>query len=101
MTARTAGDEAGGGVGKRGTIRKAYYVCHACVRAIRAVLNDSNPKRVKGVVLPAVIDGIRVDARDRIEPIFRVPAVRIESGFMELAGLEPATSWVRSRRSPN
>src|SRR6187551_12368 len=22
-------------------------------------------------------------------------------GFMELAGLEPATSWVRSRRSPN
>jgi hypothetical protein len=29
-----------------------------------------------------MIDGIRVDARDQIEPTFRVPAVRIESGFM-------------------
>jgi hypothetical protein len=44
------------------------------------------PKRVKGV-LQAMIDGIRVDARDRIEPTFRVPAVRIESGFMVLVGL--------------
>jgi hypothetical protein len=26
---------------------------------------------------------------------------RAEHGLMELAGLEPATSWVRSRRSPN
>jgi hypothetical protein len=45
------------------------------------MLNDSDPKRVKGV-LPAMIDGIRVDARDQIEPTFRVPAVRIESGYM-------------------
>jgi hypothetical protein len=30
-----------------------------------------------------MIDGIRVDARDQIDPIFRVPAVRIESGYME------------------
>ncbi len=67
---------------------------------LRAALNDSNPKRVKGV-LQTMIDGIRVDARDHIEPTFCVPAVRIESGYMELAGLEPATSWVRSRRSPN
>ena len=67
---------------------------------LHAMLNDSDPKRVKGV-LQAMIDGIRVDARDQIEPTFRVPAVRIESGYMELAGLEPATSWVRSRRSPN
>jgi hypothetical protein len=29
-----------------------------------------------------MIDGIRVDARDQIEPTFRVPAVRIESGYM-------------------
>jgi HB1, ASXL, restriction endonuclease HTH domain len=48
------------------------------------VLNDSNPKRVKGV-LQAMIDGIRVDARDQIEPTFRVPAVRIEWGYMDLA----------------
>ena len=45
------------------------------------MLNDSDPKRVKGV-LQAMIDGIRVDARDQIEPTFRVPAVRIESGYM-------------------
>ena len=31
-----------------------------------------------------MIDGIRVDARDQIEPTFRVPAVRIESDFMAL-----------------
>jgi hypothetical protein len=30
-----------------------------------------------------MIDGIRVDARDQIEPAFRVPAVRIESGYMD------------------
>jgi hypothetical protein len=33
-----------------------------------------------------MIDGIRVDARDNIEPTFRVPAVRIESGYMDLLG---------------
>lgn len=53
---------------------------------LHAALNDSNPtKRVKGV-LQAMVDGIRVDARDQIEPTFRVPAVRIESGYMELIG---------------
>jgi hypothetical protein len=31
----------------------------------------------------------------------RVPAVRIESGYMEPAGLEPATSCLQSRRSPS
>jgi site-specific DNA recombinase len=50
---------------------------------LRTALHESNPKRVKGV-LQALIDGIRVDARDQIEPTFRVPAVRIESGYMEL-----------------
>jgi hypothetical protein len=30
-----------------------------------------------------MIDGIRVDSRDQIEPIFRIPAVRIHSGDME------------------
>ncbi len=32
---------------------------------------------------------------------FRVPAVRIESGYMEPAGIEPATSCLQSRRSPS
>jgi site-specific DNA recombinase len=67
---------------------------------LHTVLNDSNPKAVKNV-LQAMIDGIRVDARDQIEPTFRVPAVRIESGYMEPAGIEPATSCLQSRRSPS
>ncbi len=67
---------------------------------LRAALNDSTPARVKGV-LQTMIDSIRVDARDQIDPTFRVPAVRIVSGYMELAGLEPATFWLPARRSPN
>jgi hypothetical protein len=31
----------------------------------------------------------------------RSAAARADLQKMELAGLEPATSWVRSRRSPN
>jgi hypothetical protein len=38
------------------------------------------PARVKAV-LQTMIDGIRVDARDQIEPTFRVPAVRIDYGL--------------------
>ncbi|HTA96946.1 MAG TPA: hypothetical protein VK730_04830 [Solirubrobacteraceae bacterium] len=29
-----------------------------------------------------MIDGIRVHARDRIEPTFHVPAVRVDFGYM-------------------
>lgn len=81
MTARTAGDEAGGGVGKRGTIRKAY--CFLPSRAYEPTrrVQRQRPKYVKAV-LQAMIDGARVDARDQIEPTFRGSAVRIESGFM-------------------
>jgi hypothetical protein len=67
---------------------------------LHAMLNDSDPKRVKAV-LQAMIDGIRVDARDQIDPTFRVPAVRIESGYMEPTGIEPVTSCLQSRRSPS
>jgi hypothetical protein len=31
----------------------------------------------------------------------RIPRAAAEPGAMELGGLEPPTSWVRSRRSPN
>jgi hypothetical protein len=68
--------------------------------ALRAALNESTPTDAK-TALHTLIDQIRVDTRDHIEPTFRVPAVRIDYGYMELAGLEPATSWVRSRRSSN
>jgi hypothetical protein len=68
--------------------------------ALCVALKDGTPTRTKAV-LQSLIETIRVDARDHIEPAFRVPAVRVDYDYMELAGLEPATSWVRSRRSPN
>lgn len=49
--------------------------------AERAALEHSTPTRAK-TVLQAMIDNIRVDARDRIEPTFRVPAVREPCGSM-------------------
>jgi site-specific DNA recombinase len=67
---------------------------------LRAALNDSTPARAK-TTLQAMIDGIRVHARDNIEPTFRVPAVRIDCGYMELAGIEPATSCMPCKRSPS
>ncbi len=52
---------------------------------LQAALRDSTPARTKAV-LQTMIDGIRVDARDHIEPTFRVPAVRIDCGYMDLIG---------------
>jgi hypothetical protein len=64
----------------------------SCSRStVRAALNDSTPARAK-TKLHAMIDGIRVHARDNIEPTFRVPAVRIDCGYMEPTGIEPVTS---------
>jgi hypothetical protein len=51
---------------------------------LHAMLNDSNPS----AYFKAMIDGVRVDACDHIEPTFRVPTVRIESGYMELVDLK-------------
>jgi len=48
---------------------------------LRAALEDSTPTRAK-TVLQTMIDGIRVDARDQIEPTFRVPTVRIDCDYM-------------------
>ena len=67
---------------------------------LRTALNNGTPKHTK-TVLHAMIDGIRVDARDHIEPTFRVPAVRIDRAYMELDGIEPSTSCLQSRRSPS
>jgi hypothetical protein len=49
--------------------------------ALRAALKDSTPTRAK-TVLHTMIDEIRVDARDHIEPTFRVRAVRVDYGYM-------------------
>lgn len=48
---------------------------------LHAALENSTPVRGK-TVLQAMIDGIRIDARDSIEPTFRVPAVREPCGSM-------------------
>jgi site-specific DNA recombinase len=68
--------------------------------ALRAALEHSSPIRAK-TILQALIQEIRVDARDKIEPTFRVPAVRQPHGSMELEGLEPSTFWLPARRSPS
>lgn len=41
---------------------------------LRAALERATPVRAK-TVLQAMIENIRIDARDNIEPTFRVPAV--------------------------
>ncbi len=67
---------------------------------LRAALEHATPVRAK-TVLQAMIDTIRVDARDHIAPTFRVPAVREPCGSMELVGIEPTTSAMPWRRSPS
>jgi hypothetical protein len=53
---------------------------------LRDALNSSAPTRVK-TVLQTLIDGIQVHARDNIQPTFRVPAVRVDYGYMDAGGL--------------
>lgn len=48
---------------------------------LRAALNESTPADAK-TALHTLIDQIRVDARDHIEPTFRIPAVRIDYDYM-------------------
>ena len=49
-----------------------------------------------------LIKDIQVHDRRRIIPTYRIPtAVRATPRKVELGGLEPPTSWVRSRRSPS
>ncbi|HXA53439.1 MAG TPA: hypothetical protein VNV37_01055 [Solirubrobacteraceae bacterium] len=58
---------------------------------LRTALRDAAPIRIK-TVLQALIDGIRVNGRDCIEPIFHVPAVREPCGSMEPADLKSSRS---------
>jgi site-specific DNA recombinase len=65
------------------------------------ILATESPEQAKEL-LRLLIKEIRVHNRRRIVPTYRVPAaVRAIPSKVELAGLEPATSWVRSRRSPS
>ncbi len=62
---------------------------------------EHGPLGQRKVIVQSLIEEITVDSRAAIQPTFRVPAVRPVYRSMELGGLEPPTSWVRSRRSPN
>jgi hypothetical protein len=55
---------------------------------LRDALNSSTPTHVK-TVLQTLIDGIHVHARDNIEPTFRIPAVRVDYGYMARPGSLP------------
>ncbi len=48
---------------------------------LRAALDDSTPACTK-TTLQAMIHSIQVHARDNIEPTFRIPAVRIDYGYI-------------------
>ena len=59
------------------------------------VIASESPEQAKEL-LRLLVKEIRVHNRRRILPIYRVPAaVRAIPPKVELAGLEPATSWVR------
>jgi site-specific DNA recombinase len=65
------------------------------------ILANESSEQAKEL-LRLLIKEIRVHNRRRIVPTYRVPAtVRAIPSKVELAGLEPATPWVRSRCSPN
>jgi site-specific DNA recombinase len=68
---------------------------------LEAIVGDENPEQAKEL-LRLLIKDIQVHDRRRIIPTYRIPAaVRAIPPKVELGGLEPPTSWVRSRRSPN
>ncbi len=52
---------------------------------LRAALNASTPTDAK-TALHTLIDQIRVEGRDHIEPTFRIPAVRIDYDYMDAGG---------------
>jgi site-specific DNA recombinase len=66
------------------------------------VIASGEPEQAKAL-LAILIAELRVNSRSEILPTYRVgaPVVCAPHSSVELAGLEPATSWVRSRRSPN
>jgi site-specific DNA recombinase len=69
---------------------------------LRETLAAGEPEQTKAL-LRLLIKELRVNGRSEILPTYRVvaPEVCATASSVELAGLEPATSWVRSRRSPN
>jgi site-specific DNA recombinase len=75
---------------------------HATANALEDAIRQGNPEHTKAL-LRILIQELRVNSRAEILPTYRIatPTVCATNSSVELAGLEPATSWVRSRRSPN
>lgn len=79
---------------------------NAALRAVAdqlgRVIAAGDPDQAKAL-LRILVAELRVNSRSEILPTYRVgaPVVCAQTSSVELAGLEPATSWVRSRRSPN
>ena len=78
-------------------------------RQLRAVadhleqtLKAARPEETKAL-LRLLIEDLQVNSRAEILPKYKVAAQMVCAATceVELAGLEPATSWVRSRRSPS
>ena len=85
---------------------------------IRKVIDHEPPAVIKDV-LAALIDTIHIDPQREAHPVFKVPnttenrlivaenttetrtAVRMESHYVELRGIEPLASSMRPRRSTN
>jgi len=65
---------------------------------LERVIAEAEPQKAKAL-LRLLIEELRVNGRREILPTYRLvtPAVCAMSEKVELAGLEPATSWVRSR----
>jgi site-specific DNA recombinase len=63
---------------------------------------NGEPEQAKALLAILIAD-LRINSRTEVLPTYRVgaPVVCAPTSSVELAGLEPATSWVRSRRSSN
>ena len=76
---------------------------HATANALEDAIRQGNPEHTKALLLRVLIQELRVNSRAEILPTYRIvaPMVCATTSSVELGGLEPPTSWVRSRRSPN
>jgi site-specific DNA recombinase len=65
---------------------------------LEQLVADGDPRKTKAL-LRLLIEELRVNSRREILPVYRLitPTVCAMSEKVELAGLEPATSWVRCR----
>ena len=75
-------------------------------KELLANIRETNPEQAKALIR-LLVQEVSIGGRDDVSCTYRLPteraadAVRATNGEVELGGLEPPTSWVRSRRSPS